>query len=208
MLLGGLHQAQSAWGRPWAGRAVTCPGADPGPVACPDLPPAGSCSWGMAAALLDGARPSQNQVMDGGTYRGAAGTAAVWAGRDVWILPGLLRPCSQLHLHFLPVTLDGATCLLRCLHPLVSWKRAKERGDTSGSTQPGSCWEQNWEPFPAPPSPGCPVPPSAQVGAGGSPTLPVSRGQHIAPSQPLPPRAPPQLPAPTFWALSLTPTGT
>lgn len=31
--------------QPWAGRAGTCPGAYPGTVACPDLPPAGFCSW-------------------------------------------------------------------------------------------------------------------------------------------------------------------
>lgn len=68
--LSGLPQsqpcgAQSAQGQPWAGRAVTCPGANPGPGACPDLPPAGSCSWEMAAVLLDWARPSQHQGMEG-----------------------------------------------------------------------------------------------------------------------------------------------
>lgn len=138
--------AQSAWGQPWAGRAVTCPGADPGPVACPDLPP----SWflllgnGCSSAGWGQAQPAPR---DRGTYRGTAGTAPAWpvscrawAGRNVWILPGLLRPCSHLHLHFLPVRLDGTMWLLWCLHPLASWNRAK-KGDTSGSTQPGSWWE-------------------------------------------------------------------
>lgn len=155
--------------QPWAGRAVTCPGADPGPVACPDLPPAGSCSWGMAAAPLDGAGPSQHQGMEAHAGHSwdctsLAVSCRAWAGREVWILPGLLRPCSHLHLHFLPVRLDGATRLLRCLHPLASWKRAKDR--EGGQHQ----WEHparllmgtQLGAFPAPTSPGCPVPPSAQ----------------------------------------------
>lgn len=93
------HGAESARGQPWAERAVTCPGADPGPVARPDLLP----SWfllrgnGCSSAGWGQAQPAPR---DGGTYRDTAGPVScrAWAGRNVWILPGLLRPCSHPHI--------------------------------------------------------------------------------------------------------------
>lgn len=130
MLLAGLHHSQ-----PWVGRAGTCPGQTQGRwlvLTCLQLVPApgngcSSAGWGQA----------QPAPRDGGTYRDTAGAAPAWpvscrawAGRDVWILPGLLRPCSHLQLDFLPVRLDGAPWLPRCLHPLASWTRAKEREGT------------------------------------------------------------------------------
>lgn len=172
MLLRGLHQSQPLWaqsvqGQPWAGRAVTCPGTNPEPGACPDLPPAGSCSWEMAAVLLDWARPSQHQGMEGYSWE-CSSLACVLQGlgrRNVWILPDLLRPCSHLHLLFLPVRLDGATWLPRRLHPLGSWKRGKEGQGTplgAPSQAPGGNGGRELGAFPST-SPGCPSPPSARV---------------------------------------------
>lgn len=111
-----------------------------------------SAGWGWA----------QPAPRDGGTYRDRLGlhqpglSCRAWAGRSVWILPALLRPCSHLHLHFLPVRLDGATWLPRCLHPRASWKRAKQRERGQQREHPASLLveteAENWELFPGLPS--------------------------------------------------------
>lgn len=114
-----LSGSQSARGWPWAGRAVTCPGADPGPVACPDLHPAGSCSWEMAAVLLDGAGPSQHQGMEAHTGI-QLGLHLQGLGRQEcvdpsWFAEGLLTPSLVFS------ACQGATGLPRRLHPLASF---------------------------------------------------------------------------------------
>lgn len=153
---------ESARGWPWASRVVTCPGADPGPVACPDLPPAGSCSWAVAAVLLDGAGPSQHQGMEEhtgtelGLYQPC--TCRAWAGRNVWILPALLRPLTP-SLTF-SACQAGWSCVAADVPPSTG---VLEQSEGERGHQWEHQWEHparlllgtdagNWQPFPAPSS--------------------------------------------------------